>query len=127
MQKPEERDHSEQTSASQSQLSIQVQATAMVRPDLEVECQTNNSTTSEPEKSDYKKKQQVLRQLSKLALKPKPGHDWNPLLKVPRNNPCPCQSGKKFKHCHLNLVPRIVEAKQAQHFKTAMKGKIKFI
>jgi preprotein translocase subunit SecA len=30
---------------------------------------------------------------------PTPG-DWG---KVPRNAPCPCGSGKKYKHCHGRL------------------------
>ena len=29
----------------------------------------------------------------------------NPELKVGRNDPCPCGSGKKFKHCHGRTLP----------------------
>ena len=36
------------------------------------------------------------------------GFMWNPLLRTPRNVPCPCGSGIKFKKCHLNkLSPAI--------------------
>lgn len=36
---------------------------------------------------------------------PRPGFIRNPLLRFPRNKKCPCNSGKKFKHCHLNVLP----------------------
>ncbi|HAQ36539.1 MAG TPA: hypothetical protein DCQ53_14430, partial [Alphaproteobacteria bacterium] len=32
---------------------------------------------------------------------PKNPETWG---KVPRNSPCPCGSGKKYKHCHGALV-----------------------
>ncbi|MBP9714627.1 MAG: SEC-C domain-containing protein [Sterolibacterium sp.] len=28
----------------------------------------------------------------------------NPYARVGRNEPCPCGSGKKFKHCHGKLA-----------------------
>lgn len=31
--------------------------------------------------------------------------------KIGRNTPCPCGSGKKFKHCHGNLVPKSVNVR----------------
>jgi preprotein translocase subunit SecA len=37
----------------------------------------------------------------KAAVDPKDQSTWG---KVPRNAPCPCGSGKKFKHCHGALV-----------------------
>lgn len=48
---------------------------------------------------------------------PKPGHAWNPLLKFPRNNPCPCGSGKKFKKCCVNNVPVTLPEKDAAHLR----------
>ncbi|MCA3243827.1 MAG: SEC-C domain-containing protein [Alphaproteobacteria bacterium] len=41
-----------------------------------------------------------------------PGHfgvarwdDLHPLdLRIPRNAPCPCGSGRRFKHCHGHLL-----------------------
>lgn len=42
------------------------------------------------------------------AYKPKDGFDWNPALGFPRNEPCFCGSGKKFKKCHLLQMPRAV-------------------
>lgn len=38
----------------------------------------------------------------------KPGFVWNPLLKYPRNELCPCGSGKKFKKCHLDQLPQAI-------------------
>ncbi len=35
---------------------------------------------------------------------------YNPLKKFPRNLPCPCLSGKKFKNCHLNLIAPVIKA-----------------
>jgi hypothetical protein len=32
----------------------------------------------------------------------------NPICGLPRNSPCPCASGKKFKKCCLSKVPRAV-------------------
>ncbi len=37
---------------------------------------------------------------------PEVGHSWNPIVSWPRNNPCFCQSGKKFKKCCMNKVSR---------------------
>lgn len=56
----------------------------------------------------------------RLAIQLKKGYAWNPLLTLPRNRPCPCLSGKKFKQCHLNLLPRIVLEKDAESFKKQM-------
>lgn len=36
------------------------------------------------------------------------GSQWNPWLNFPRNEPCPCKSGKKFKKCHLLTMSRAV-------------------
>src|SRR5581483_4355822 len=43
----------------------------------------------------------------------KPGFEENPLLKIPRNSRCPCQSGKKFKACCLVKIPTAVTTEQA--------------
>lgn len=37
--------------------------------------------------------------------RPNEGFIFNPFRKLPRNEPCPCGSGKKFKKCHLPLLP----------------------
>lgn len=74
-------------------------------------------------------RQKILRKMNRLASKPKPGYAYNPLVKIPRNNPCPCQSGKKFKRCCLEMVPKIVSAEDAQKFSALMKygvGNIRF-
>lgn len=56
----------------------------------------------------------------RLALKPKKGWAMNPLLQFPRNKPCPCRSGKKFKLCHLGLLPQVVPESVAKQFKEQM-------
>ncbi len=48
----------------------------------------------------------------------------NPLLKYPRNKPCICQNGKKFKVCHLNQLPRMVPSEMAENAKELL-GKLK--
>lgn len=48
-------------------------------------------------------------------------HTWNPLLKIPRNSPCPCQSGRKFKTCCLTKLPTSVTKEVALKFKTQMR------
>lgn len=40
--------------------------------------------------------------------KPKKGFDWNPLMKLERNSPCICDSGKKYKKCCLPHMPAIL-------------------
>lgn len=74
-----------------------------------------------PEKPDYKAAQQSLNHLNQFR-KPKEGMMWNPLLKHPRNEPCPCGSGIKFKRCHLNSMP-VILPKQVidQHIKASIK------
>lgn len=56
-----------------------------------------------------------------LCMRLKPGFEWNPLLKIPRNAPCPCDSGKKFKHCHLVNMPRAVPEAFAKEYRAGMK------
>jgi len=43
----------------------------------------------------------------------KPGYVYNPLKKYPRNGPCICGSGKKFKKCHLDLLPDAITVAEA--------------
>lgn len=38
----------------------------------------------------------------------KRGYVWNPLLSIPPNSLCPCQSYKKFKHCCRKNLPRAI-------------------
>lgn len=56
-----------------------------------------------------------------MAFALKPGYSWNPLLKIPRNMACPCKSGKKFKACHLDKLPRAIPTKIADQFKRDLK------
>lgn len=55
-----------------------------------------------------------------VIYKLKEGFAWNPLLKIPRNVPCPCDSGKKFKACHLLSMPRVVPQSLADEYKKGM-------
>lgn len=43
-----------------------------------------------------------------MAYQVKKGFMWNPLRKIPRNMPCPCGSGKKFKKCHYLAMPAVL-------------------
>lgn len=63
------------------------------------------------EKPNYKEAQRKSKETKNKAYKPLPGDIWNPLVKFPRNNPCPCGSGKKFKVCHLTSVSPVIDEK----------------
>lgn len=56
-----------------------------------------------------------------IALSLKAPTIHNPLLKYPRNTICFCRSGKKFKRCHMNQLPRTVIREQAEEAKALMK------
>lgn len=51
---------------------------------------------------------------------PKPGYQWNPLKKFPRNTLCPCGSKKKFKRCHIDLIAPAVTNAQAKKLKAVL-------
>lgn len=57
----------------------------------------------------------------KVFLAPIPGFQYNPLTKFPRNNPCPCRSGKKFKVCCLSKLPPVVSNEEAAKYTEQMK------
>src|SRR4051812_25939384 len=58
--------------------------------------------------------------LRSLGIKPRPGLVWNPLLRLPPNRKCPCQSGLKFKKCCRDKLPKAVPEKDADNFKLQM-------
>ncbi len=60
--------------------------------------------------------------MATLSWRPKEGLVWNPLVALPRNMPCPCASGKKFKSCHLPNLPRVVPKDLAAQYGLAMKN-----
>lgn len=60
------------------------------------------------------------RQRKGLFLGPAPGFTHNPLLKLPRNMPCPCRSLKKFKVCCLPKLPQVVSIKDAELYREQM-------
>ena len=51
---------------------------------------------------------------AKYHYTPNPGTEWNPLLSYGRNEPCPCDSGKKFKNCHLDSQPSTLPIDEAR-------------
>lgn len=51
-----------------------------------------------------------------------PGYAWNPLRSVPRNFPCPCRSGKKFKSCHLDRLAPAVEVKEVPRLQSMVRA-----
>ena len=54
-----------------------------------------------------------------IVYKPKTGYTYNPMCKIPRNDPCPCQSGKKYKKCCMNAISRYIPLSYAKR----MEGK----
>lgn len=62
------------------------------------------------------------RHLVGITTKLNPGMAWNPLVTLPRNMPCPCDSGKKYKHCHLPVMPRAIPEKLAAEYAEQIKG-----
>lgn len=59
------------------------------------------------------------------ALIPNVGYVWNPLLKFPRNEPCFCNSGKKFKRCCLNKMAKTVSARDSVEILKSMRAHLK--
>lgn len=53
------------------------------------------------------------------------GYLSNPLLKFPRNDPCPCKSGKKFKKCCLPKQPMHVSKIQLAKAEAIAKERLK--
>jgi len=51
---------------------------------------------------------------------PRPGCEWNPLLRLPPNRPCPCLSGKKFKKCCRDKLQRAVPSDLAKQYRAQM-------
>lgn len=56
----------------------------------------------------------------RVFLAPMPGYQWNPLLGLPRNKPCPCLSGKRFKACCLGRLPKVVADAVAKQYREQM-------
>lgn len=57
--------------------------------------------------------------MAPMAYTPLPDQDWNP-LRQHRNVPCPCESGKKAKHCH-GQAPTLLK-KEVQMIWTYLRG-----
>lgn len=85
------------------------------------------SELSSQVRSQSKTPEETLRLLEKaakhprrVALKPKAGMTYNPLLRLPRNSRCPCQGGKKLKNCCLPNLPALVPESVAEHYEKVM-------
>lgn len=52
---------------------------------------------------------------------PLKGYVWNPLIGLPRNQACPCMSGKKFKACCLKTMQRTIPAEKLDEYEAQMK------
>ncbi len=53
--------------------------------------------------------------------RPAKGFAYNPLLKYPRNNPCPCGKPLKYKRCCLPRLPPLVSNAEAERYSAQMK------
>lgn len=62
----------------------------------------------------------IRRSGQRTAIRPRPGYTWNPLRTLPRNNACPCRSGKKFKACCLNSLAPVVTEEDAANIRVQM-------
>lgn len=60
------------------------------------------------------------RQPERTFIAPMPGFVWNPLLTLPRNRPCPCLSGLKFKACCLHKLVKAVTPEVAKSYREQM-------
>lgn len=56
-----------------------------------------------------------------FAYSPPRGQVWNPARDYPRNAPCLCGSGKKYKKCHLPGMADCVEPAEALSISAKMK------
>lgn len=52
--------------------------------------------------------------IRKVGKKPIDGYSFNPVTEWPRNARCPCGSGRKFKSCCAESVPRVVPDHEAK-------------
>ena len=56
----------------------------------------------------------------RVYMGPAPGFKFNPLLRLPRKMPCPCQSQKKFKTCCLPKLPPVIRSEDAEMIEAQM-------
>lgn len=57
-------------------------------------------------KDDEEVKKKMDERLNELQAK---GHTFVRRVKIGRNEPCPCGSGKKFKRCHIDKIQQSVK------------------
>src|SRR5258706_166668 len=90
------------------------------RPKMKNEEQTQSPKKTDSVSTPSLSSRLKIRKNHRTYLAPMAGHQWNPLRKLERNRPCPCLSGKKFKNCHLNLLPLTVTNADADKFREQM-------
>ncbi len=57
----------------------------------------------------------------------KPGFAWNPFTKFPRNLPCYCGSGTKFKRCHSGKISEVIASNKEMESKRLFNSVVKQI
>lgn len=81
----------------------------------------NKTEISNKDQEALKPKKKVRKKFV-FGMKLMKGFSWNPLINLPRNNLCPCKSGKKFKVCCLLVLPRVVTNENANYYKKQMEN-----
>lgn len=56
-----------------------------------------------------------------------PSRTINPLCRYPRNLPCFCGSGIKFKKCHMNFVPKYINKTESEKLSKYVDDMIKVV
>jgi hypothetical protein len=79
-----------------------------------------SSPKIESSKLTYDELEDSLQKSKRCYLAPLPGHEWNPLLKLPVNMKCPCKSGLKFKMCCRPKLPHAVPENLAKQYRIQM-------
>ena len=72
----------------------------MVKALCSVSIEQKQSTTDERSPVEQAQTEQQSPQQTKFDPKPKDTQQPKRAKKIGRNEPCPCGSGKKYKHCH---------------------------
>ncbi len=91
----------------------------MNKPEMKPTPQKELKSLTEHEASSLR---QNPKQAARVFMAPMPGFTANPLLKFPRNSPCPCRSLRKFKACCLLKLPQAVSLADAEKYKTQMES-----
>jgi preprotein translocase subunit SecA len=74
---------------------VPLRANQEMRQNIEGDMQPGGELGDEPELQP--RPNPVLKRAAEANINPDDPATWG---KIPRNAPCPCNSGKKYKHCH---------------------------